>query len=480
MLSKSRGHYPFYYLLAAFALLRLLVAPQFGLGVDEAHYLLYGRYLELSYFDHPPLVGWVQYLFISLFGETEFAARLGAVIIGALTLWMLYFFVYALTKESRLALISALALSGSFMFNALFLMLMPDTLLFLVIIPILYATLRLSHENTARNWLVLGLLLGIAGLSKYTAVLFLIPIILFFAIKKRYHLFYTPKMFVGIAAALLLISPVIIWNMQNGWISFTYQSEHVVGASTLNWRGFAQSAAAQFIAYSPLLSPIAFYGLYRSLRSKDETLFLSGLFGLTLILFFSYAALYKTALPHWSALFYLLFIPLGSMLLWQKSRAWKNYVNAAIGISIFITLLLYAELALKFIPQPDYHSLHRDIYGFERVMQEANALVSDTDKEAIAVTHWSIASRTLFYNSGYSSDVYLIDTRYDQFDIWQNGSPLGRDLLFINTHDFNTDVGQKMQCQSVQKVKSMDIILHNNKVNTIEYVWCREFQGVKK
>ena len=51
------------FLIASFTLLRLGVAPTFGLGVDEAHYLLYAVHLDLSYVDHPPLVGWIHAVF---------------------------------------------------------------------------------------------------------------------------------------------------------------------------------------------------------------------------------------------------------------------------------------------------------------------------------------------------------------------------------------------------------------------------------
>ena len=475
---KHSIHLPFYYLLTGLFLLRVLIAPYFGLGVDEAHYFLYGQNLALSYYDHPPLVGWVQYVFLSIFGATELAARLGAIIIGALTLWMLYFFIYDITKQRTLALVAVLALSGSFMFNALFLMLMPDTLLFILIIPIIQASLALSNTNSSYNWLKLGLLLGVAGLAKYTAVLFVIPIILFFIIKKKYYLLYTPKMLVGIIPALILISPVIIWNMQHDWISFAFQSEHVVGATSINWSGFAQSIVSQFAAYSFFLFPVAFYGLYKALRSKNDALFLSGLFGIVLIVFFTYASLYKTALPHWSALFYLLFIPIGSALLWEKSKNWRKYLMGAIGFSITVSFILYMELAFKFIPQPDYQSLHRDIYGFDTIVKEANSLITDTTHQALAITHWSIASRVMVYNTPYQSDVFLIDTRYNQYDIWQKGSPLGKDLLFINTHEFHTNL-KDMNCQEIEPAKSIDILINDNKVNTINYVWCKNFQGIK-
>ena len=37
-----------------------------GLSVDEAHYALYALHPDLSYFDHPPLVGWLQVLPVKL------------------------------------------------------------------------------------------------------------------------------------------------------------------------------------------------------------------------------------------------------------------------------------------------------------------------------------------------------------------------------------------------------------------------------
>jgi len=152
-----------------------------------------------------------------------------------------------------MAFVGVLALHGVFIFNALFLMLMPDTLLFLLIIPIITTAIALEKTPSAKNWLLLGLLLGLAGLSKYTAALFIPPLILYFLIKKRYELFYNPKIFLLILTALLCVAPVIYWNIQNDWISFSYQSEHVVASESLNLKGFGASLSAQFFAYNPFL-----------------------------------------------------------------------------------------------------------------------------------------------------------------------------------------------------------------------------------
>jgi len=292
---RTKEHAPFLYFISFVALIRLTLAPFVGLGVDEAHYVLYALHLDLSYFDHPPLVGWVEYIFTSLFGVNEFGARVAAVIIGFVTSLFIYKLIYEINQKSSEAFVAVLALHASFLFNALFLMLMPDTLLFLLLLPIIFTVIQLEKTNSFGMWILLGLLLGLAGLSKYTAVLFVLPILLYFLIKKRYELFFTPKIIPSIFIALLLISPVLLWNIQNDWISFSYQSSHVVGAKQINWGGFLSSIAAQFGAYNPFLFPLAFYGLYRATKSKNDSLFLSALFGWVMIGFFTYASLYKTA-----------------------------------------------------------------------------------------------------------------------------------------------------------------------------------------
>ncbi len=478
-----------FYFLFALTLMRLWVAPNVGLGVDEAHYVLYGYFLDLSYFDHPPLVGWTEYLFISIFGSNTFAARLPAIIIGIISSLYLYKLLLHpkstsssltanVSHNSKVALFGVIALNSAFIFNALFLMLMPETLLFALILPIIFTTVAIEKEDKLKDWLLLGFLLGLAGLAKYTAFLFVVAIIIYILFKKRYELFISLKIIPSIAIALVMISPIIIWNIQHDWISFAFQAGHVAGESHIDWEDFAASIGAQVGAYSPFLFPVAFYGLYQSLRSKNDLLFLSGIFALVIIAFFTYASLYNRALPHWTALFYLLMIPIGSAFLYEKVNAWHRYITYSVIFSFVVSMILYFELIFKFIPLPDYQSLHRDIYGFDTIMKEANALLQDN--QAIAVTNWSLASRAIYYNLPYKSDLFLIDTRNDQFDIWQKQSPLGRDLIFIDTHDFKSKVEKKMQCLHVSSLKRIDIILNDNKVNTIDYKLCTNFQGIKK
>ncbi len=478
ILSLSK-HKKLYYLIASLAIIRLAVSPFFDLGVDEAHYALYASHLDISYFDHPPLIGWMQWLFISIFGENNFAIRLSAIILGSVATYFLYLLIFNISKDKNISFIATLSLSGSLMFNALFLMSMPDTILFALIIPIIIYTIKIYKEPNFKSWAIFGFLLGLAGLAKYTAVLFIIPIVLFFIIKKQFSFFKDKNFYLSIIIALITILPVIIWNIEHDFISFTYQSDHVIGSSKINFFYLSQSLAAQFIAYNPFLVFFSFYGLYKSFKSKNDYLFLSALFGLVLISFFTYASLYKPALPHWSALFYMIFIPIGIYFaLLNHNQKLNKFINFSIAFGIILSSIVYIELVFKIIPFPDYNSPHRDIYGFDIILEKANKEIKDNKQEVLAVSNWTLASRAIYYNQKYKSDIFLIDKRYDQFDIWEKNSKIGKDILFIGTKLFTVNINS-YKCTSTQDLPSFDILLNNKKINTISMTWCRDFQGIK-
>ena len=87
--------YLFLIIIAAYVAVTLPFLQQLLLSFDEAHYALYGYYPALSYFDHPPLVGWVQLLMQKIFSSTpipsEFFLRLPAVLSSVGVLIALWF-----------------------------------------------------------------------------------------------------------------------------------------------------------------------------------------------------------------------------------------------------------------------------------------------------------------------------------------------------------------------------------------------------
>jgi 4-amino-4-deoxy-L-arabinose transferase-like glycosyltransferase len=488
-------------LIAFFTVIRLAVSPTFGLGVDEAHYILYAKYLDLSYVDHPPLVGWFHAPFYYLFGTSEFLVRLPAILLFSLTTYLIYKFTAALSGSRQVALLAALAVNSSFLFNALSFMLLPDSFLYPLMLLIIFTLKKIENAPKTKYYVCLGVLLGLSGLAKYTAILFVPPLAAYFIMKRRYDLLFSGRMLLAAVVALLMISPVLYWNLQHDFVSFRYQTGHVLGASSIDLKAFMTALAGQFGAYSPFLFLIAFYGLFRSFRDKNDEVRLALLFGGVILIFFLYTSLRETALPHWNSPFYLLFIPVGVHYLSLplrgaetgpaggdprqagpgagagRYRKKKIFLHVAIGFSLVVTLLLYAELGGKFFRFPDYQSPFRDIYGYDTVAAEANRFIDKNAKQALAVTNWTLGSRMIYYALPYRMTVFVIDKRSDQFDFWQKEPPLGFDLLFVNTHFDREDIARTYRCDAVEPVKSMDILLNGGKVNSVDLVWCRNFSG---
>lgn len=479
----DRYDYAFWGLTLFLTVIRLAVAPTFGLGVDEAHYALYAKYLALSYLDHPPLVGWAHAPLYYLAGTNEFLVRLPAIALFVLTSYFCYRYASLFTGSKAVAVLAVLAVNGSFILNVMSLMLLPDCFLLCLIFPLMTVIRNIEEKGQWRDYAGLGLLLGLAGLAKYTAILFIVPLVLYLVIKKRYTRILSPGMFLAACIALALVSPVLYWNMQNDFASFRYQGGHVLGPATASIKSFLASLLAQFGAYSPFLFIIAFYGFFKSFGSKDDRIRLSLLFGGTLLVFFFYSSFYERTLPHWPSAFYILFIPVGVYYLATAAgKGKKKFLYFSIGFSLTLTLFLYAALPFKWFTFPDYKSPFRDIYGFQQIAQEANAVMTQNPnvRKAVAVNNWTMGSRMMYYGLPYDLRVFVIDARKDQFDFWEKDPPTGYDLLFINTHFHHAVMNERYVCDAYQPAKTLDISLNGGKVDTIEYIWCRNYQGEKR
>lgn len=472
-------------LIAFFSAIRIWVAPTFGLGVDEAHYILYAVHLDLSYVDHPPLVGWVHAPFYILFGPSELVVRLPSILLFALTSFLAYLFTMEISGSKKISFLAVLALNSSFLFNAMGLMLLPESLLLVLVFPLI-SVIRLMETKGDLNYFVsLGLILGLCGLAKYTSVVLVPSILVYFVFRKRFDLIFSTYTLVSVAIAFLMISPVLYWNMQNDYVSFRYQWSHVMGPSTLKILSLLSSLGAQAGAFSPFLFGIAVYGFYKGFRSENERIWLSILFGGAVLAFTLYVSLYDLSLPHWASLFYLLFIPIGAYYLSiDGSAAKRKILHFSVGISLVITLFLYAELAAKWFVFPDYNSPFRDIYGFDSIAKEADGLLKEDKnaRKALAVTDWTMGSRMIYYSLPYKNEVFVVDDRTDQFDYWEKGVPLGYDLLFVeaNPHSEDKHFSERFRCDEMNLAKTLEITLNGAKVNRIEFVWCRNYQGEKR
>lgn len=435
------------------ALLGLAICTSFGLGVDEAHYMLYARHLDLSYFDHPPLVGWTHALFNAVLGESLFSARLPAILIGLFSNWQLFLFLRRLGFSEERSRWATLASGLCFQFFVLFVFLLPDTLCLLLFWPLLAVTSSLVEKPTVKKWLLLGLVLGLLGLAKYTALFFLVPVAI--ALIKRQGLSFLrgPGFYLGVVLAGFLILPVIIWNQEHGWISFLYQMGHVAGGGD-GWQGFLKSWALQFVLYSPFLWPFAFVGFWHLWRRSSVHAEFALWTALTFGLFFLWSSWREVVLPHWPALFYLLTISVGlAKTLETRARAWALTMIALTGVFVLVLVVTLVSGAAYRIP-----GALREVAGWDEAMHLAGEKLT-SPKDRIAVLNWTYASRALYYGPEVEKRVVVLDDRFDQFDVWNPESIEGLDLWILQFSYDEKDLTGIVNCQSLSEKERSPVMI---------------------
>ncbi len=465
--------------------LRLRVAGQFGLSVDEAHYVLYGKLLDWSYFDHPPLVGWVQALFHLLPLEHHFQARLSAILISVLTSFLLLMFLKNKTGSEKNAMFAVIALNLTPMFNVMSVALLPDTLLMPLTLLIVMSTEKIIEEPPSYpNWLSLGTCLGLAGLTKYTAALYVIALIFIFIFKKRIKEILRLQLWVGVTVALLLISPVLYWNVKNNWISFKYQSDHVFAFDSESLKNFGASLIIQLISWGIgpfLLSFFVFFNSLINVRNnrKSASYFVSLVFLSIFLLFFIYIALSTPLLPHWMLIFFVVLIPISLVQLLDQKKFLKVTL-VSFGISAVLSLLLLLELGFKIFPPQLTATLYEGITGWESIITEANEKLekASNPKKALAVMNWTLGSRAMYYNKS-DSPVFVIDARFDQFDIWAKESNLGFDFIAVIEATKLKEHLEHLNCAQLTAAGERKTLIKDVPVNHFLYYHCANFLGYK-
>ena len=356
-------------LVGGLMLLHLLVAPRVGLSVDEAHYALYGFHPDWSYFDHPPMVGWLQALVLP-FSQSEFALRLIPVFLSAAAGLVLYELSRELfpNESPWTGFVAVALLQGGIIIQLLALAMVPDGPLLLFGLLAVRRLRRALARNGLREWLWSGLFLGLAGLSKYTAITLAAGAMLALFASGRWRLLMSRGPWMAVGVGLLLILPVIGWNYAHDWISFDYQIGHGTRGEQWSPRRFLLGQAGQLLAYAPalyLLGWIALLGGFREWRHPGvrDTI----CFAAPVLLLFGWNSGFYATLPHWTALGWALVSPLTARwLLHHWRNRWVRIITwGSAGFSTLLAGMVYIQLLHPWIPFRENDHPLRDLYGWE-------------------------------------------------------------------------------------------------------------------
>jgi 4-amino-4-deoxy-L-arabinose transferase-like glycosyltransferase len=201
---------------------------------DEAYYWLWHKYLSLSFVDHPPVIAYFN-KFISLFGENNlFNFRFSAIILS----FIVTFYIYKITCllfNKRTAIIAATISQLVPHYIFIWQTLTMDNLLAVFWVIALYVVVKIYKNHNYKDWYLLGIIFGLGMLTKYTMIFFIPPLFIsMLSIKELRKWFFSPHPYCGIIISIFIFSPVILWNIQNNFISLAFHANRLEIQSPIN------------------------------------------------------------------------------------------------------------------------------------------------------------------------------------------------------------------------------------------------------
>jgi len=244
-------------LLTGLFCLRLIYALLLPLSPQETYYWVYSLHPSLGYFDHPPLAAYTIFLFSKLFGPTVLAVRLGP-LLYSFGLSCLVFLIGRRMFDEKIGLLSVLLMNCLPTFIVTSLIMTPDCPLVFFWCLCWFLILKAVQEDRYTWYLWAGIALGLALTSKYTAVFIPLSMFIFLIISPdhRPHL-KRIEPYGSLLLALLVFSPVLIWNFQHHWASIAFQSTQRAGEmKAFEWKELGAFLTSQ----AGILTPLVFAG----------------------------------------------------------------------------------------------------------------------------------------------------------------------------------------------------------------------------
>ena len=457
-------------LLVVLGAVRLAIVSVLPLSDGETYYFMWSRFPAWSYYDHPPMIAWLSWL-TSLGSHTAFAARvmpvLAAEVAGGL--------IYALGAKifsPRAGFFALIIISVLPVFFVTSLVLNPEAALapaWVLALLILW-TMR---DRTEAWWpLLLGGVIGAAFLCKYTGVLLVPVTVLYFASSPvARHWLRRPAFYLGGAVALLVVSPVIGWNIAHGWPSLKlHLVERVAIEEVSVWHNAVRVAIGQLGSFHPVLFPflLAALGVTLVRGFKDERYrFLS--IATWPVLLFLISAMVKVpdSESHWTMVgFIAVGIAAGGWVdgFIDHGPAWfRWYLRVGVVTAVIAFIGGYVQssssLIVAHLPAASYDGskdVTTEFFGWDEVKQAIDREAAALGPNAvIASTQYSLCAHLMFALDD-RPQVYCPSVRRTEFDfIDRHVPPAEAPVLFVNNDHYPDSPDALMEgrnCEPLQTV----------------------------
>jgi len=470
------------------AAFRLVYVNLLDLIPDEAYYWDLSRHPALSYFDHPPLQMYIISISTRILGNTEFAVRLPSVISSGI----ITFVIYLVGKElfdARTGFYASLLFSIAPIFAAGSILATVDPPFAVFWTLALYSVVRAIKTGKGYWWYILGVSVGLGLTGKYIMVLF-IPALLMFLLLSGAHRFWLKRIepYIGGVIALLVFSPVIVWNSQNNWASFRFQLTHgFIDKKIAPAASLLQYLGSQSLVVSPLLFIAcviaAAYGFFLWLRNKDwRYLFLTSMSSFVLV-FFAYSSLKAKVEGNWPMSAYLSTFVLLPSIYFQTSFAYRRALAALLlGSASVFTGAAFAQALYPVIPVRS--DITDQFHGWKDLGAELEQVIgnirTDYPNDLIVLTDSrQLTSELSFYVPSRPKVFKLaFDGKFDEYNLLETPAK-GLNAVIVTSRPDEKGSYLDPLFREITEIRTLELKRGHKVLRVYHVYFCRDFQGFK-
>jgi hypothetical protein len=342
------------YLLIFFAAIaKIIAAPFLELGNDEVYYWTYALQLDFNHFDHPPLVGFlIRASTLNMHWVSELSMRMGAIISASLGCYFIFKTTTVLSNERAGFNAAILYQAGVYTGFIAGFFILPDSAQLIFWTAALYVMSLLLFTNKEKQigyWILLGLLIGLATLSKVHG-LFLWAGFGAYLIFTNYKRLFSVGFILAVFVSLLCMVPIVYWNISYDFITYRFHSERVTH-SGIDIASLTTELVGEVLYQNPFVyflmvsAVIAFRKI--SFQQKNSGRWLLWM-SIPLVFVFWMVALFNPTLPHWSGPAFIPLMILAGIFIDQKKGSWSIYfLNTSVGF-VFTILLALLVIVQKY------------------------------------------------------------------------------------------------------------------------------------
>jgi 4-amino-4-deoxy-L-arabinose transferase-like glycosyltransferase len=425
----------FFVISGALIALRIFFISNTLLIDDEAYYAMYARHLSWGYIDHGPVIAYLVRLF-TILGENSFTVRLGALTL----LFMLTVFLYRFGKtyfNEATGIIMSLGISANMLFHTNAVVITPDVpLAFFTIMAIIYY--YKAYFIDAKYLYAAGILLGLAVLSKVSALFPAVGIILFpFVIQGKRHFLSDIRFYGSLVAALLVFIPFIIWNLQNDLAFVRYQGSHVTSSGS--WSDFRGLWLSLLVTIGPVFfyySVIKPFLLLKRLLSISPELTYFTIVTIIPTIYFLVHSIFSRMEVNWPAPIFSGGLFLFGILLGENWPVYRKRFIFQVGFSLLLILIVTVQTFWPFLPIKGKIDVTNRYHIYNAFPSELKAYLQaypELQNKRLLADNYQIPSMINFYlNPSLEASALSINYHETLYSfLYQDGMFVGKDFLFL-------------------------------------------------